>query len=171
MRILVYVGWLMVALGVAFLVGGITQDQIGFGLIMFASMAGSGLFMVWLSRGWDKPLESSEELYKYGRPANATVRKVEDAKLEPNGTRTAKLSLHVTPRNESDYKTTQRVALPGGRVPAVGETVTIKFDPQSRRQFVLLEENFEVVDYVQQAGVNMQNAAAMMNQLAGPPKQ
>jgi len=62
------------------------------------------------------------------------------------------------------------VALPGGRVPAAGETVTIKFDPQSRRQFVLLEESYEVVDPVQQAGVSLQNAAAMMNQLAGPPK-
>ena len=50
----------------------------------------------------------------------------------------------MTPLNESDYKTTRTVAVPGGRVPAVGETVTIKFDPQSRKNFVLLEETYEV---------------------------
>jgi hypothetical protein len=151
MRITVYVGWLMATLGVAFLAGAGTQDQLLFGLLMFGCLSGPGLFMVWLAHGWDKPLESSDELYRYGRPANATVRKVDDVTLEANGTRTAKLSVRVTPRNESAYKTTQRVALPAGRVPAVGETVTIKFDPNSRRQFVLLEESYEVVDHVQHA--------------------
>jgi hypothetical protein len=88
---------------------------------------------------------------------------VEDITLGADGTRTAKLSVRVTPRNESAYKTTQRVALPGGRVPAVGETVTIKFDPNSRRQFVLLEESYEVTDHVQQA-------LGMINRMAGVPR-
>ena len=151
MRISVYVGWLLAALGLAFLVGASTQDQLFFGLVMLASLTGPGLFMVWIGHGWDKPLDSSDELYRYGRPANATVRKVEDVMLGADGTRTAKLAVRVTPRNEGAYKTTQRVALPGGRVPAVGETVTIKFDPNSRRQFVLLEDSYQVVDHVQQA--------------------
>jgi sporulation protein YlmC with PRC-barrel domain len=151
MRITVYAGWFMAALGVAFLVGAGTQDQLLFGLLMLGGLSGPGLFMVWLGHGWDKPLESSGELYRYGRPANATVRRVDDVTLDANGTRTAKLSVRVTPRNESAYKTTQRVALPGGRVPSVGDTVTVKFDPNSRRQFVLLEESYEVVDHVQHA--------------------
>ena len=151
MRITVYVGWLLAALGVAFLVGARTQDELFFGLIMLASLTVPGLFMVWLGHGWDRPLESSEELYRYGRPANATVRKVEDVTLAADGTRTARLSVRVTPRNEGAYRTTQRVALPGGRVPGVGETVTVKFDPNSRRQFVLLEESHEVTDHVHQA--------------------
>jgi hypothetical protein len=147
----VYAGWLLATLGVAFLIGAGTQDQLSFGLTMLGSLSGPGLFMVWLGHGWDKPLESSDELYRYGRPANATVRKVEDVTLAPGGTRTAKLSLRVTPRNEGAYRTTRRVTLPGGRVPAVGETVTVKFDPNSRRRFVLLEESYEVVDHVQHA--------------------
>jgi sporulation protein YlmC with PRC-barrel domain len=163
MRITVYVGWLIAALGVAFLAGAATQDQLFFGLIMVASLTGPGLFMVWIGHGWDKPLENSDELYRYGRPANATIGKVEDVTLDADGTRTAKLSVRVTPRNESAYKTTQRVALPGGRVPAVGETVTVKFDPNSRRQFVLLEESYQVVDHVQ-------HAVGMINRLAGAPK-
>jgi hypothetical protein len=163
MRITVYVGWLLAALGVASLFGAGTQDQVFFGLIMLASLTGPGLFMVWLGHGWDKPLESSDELYRYGRPANATVRKVEDVTLAADGTRTAKLSVRVAPRNESAYRTTQRVALPGGRVPGVGETVTVKFDPNSRRQFVLLEESYEVTDHVQQA-------LGMINRMADVPR-
>jgi len=116
-----------------------------FGLLMLISLGGAGLFMAWIAKGWDKPVETVADLHKYRRPANATVRKVEDAKLDANGTRTAKLSLHVTPRNESSYRASGCVALPGGRIPQVGETVTIKFDPQRRRQFVLLEENVEVM--------------------------
>jgi hypothetical protein len=163
MRITVYMGWLLAALGVASLVGAGTQDQVFFGLIMLASLTGPGLFMVWMGHGWDKPLETSDELYRYGRPANATVRKVEDVTLAADGTRTAKLSVRVTPRNESPYRTTQRVALPSGRVPGVGETVTVKFDPNSRRQFVLLEESYEVTDHVQQA-------LGMINRMAGVPR-
>ena len=163
MRITVYAGWFMAALGVAFLVGAGAQDQLLFGLVMLGGLSGPGLFMVWLAHGWDKPLESSDELYRYGRPANATVRKVDDVTLDANGTRTAKLSVRVTPRNEGAYRTTQRVALPAGRVPSVGETVTVKFDPNSRRQFVLLEEGYEVVDHVEQA-------VGLINRLAGAPR-
>jgi hypothetical protein len=139
MRITFYAGWLLAALGVASLVGAAAQDQLVYGLVTLASLSGPGLLMVWLAHGWDTPLESSYELHRYGRPANATIRKVQDVKLDAHGTRTAKLSVRVTPRNEGAYKTTRRVALPGGRVPAVGETVTVKFDPNRRRRFVLLE--------------------------------
>ncbi|MFL6041619.1 MAG: hypothetical protein ACJ740_09470 [Gaiellales bacterium] len=163
MRITVYVGWLLAALGVAFLIGAGSQDQLLFGLVMLGSLSGPGLFMVWLGHGWDKPLESSDELYRYGRPANATVLKVDDVTLAPDGTRTAKLSVRVTPRNEGAYRATQRVALPGGRVPAVGETVTVKFDPNSRRQFVLLAESFEVTDHVQ-------HAMGVLGRMAGAPR-
>ncbi len=40
------------------------------------------------------------------------------------------------------------LALPKARVPSVGEKVTVKFDPQSRKNVVLLEEEFEVVDHI-----------------------
>jgi hypothetical protein len=36
------------------------------------------------------------------------------------------------------------VVFPGGHVPAEGETVTVKFDPHKRREFVLVEESHEV---------------------------
>lgn len=155
MRVLVYVGWLMIGVGAAIGVGSAAADVAGgvaFGALMFAVLGGTGLFLIWMGRGWDEPLESADDLYRYGRPANATVRKVEDAQLDARGARTAKLTVHVTPRNERAYKATQRVALPGGRIPQVGETVTVKFDPNSRRQFVLLADTYEVRDPVQQAG-------------------
>jgi hypothetical protein len=143
MRALIWAGWFMVALGAAMLAGSIAAGSLSFGLLMAGSLAGPGVLMIWLASGWDKPLLSTD-LHRFGRPANATVRKVEDADLDSGGTRTAKLSLHVTPRNESSYKVQRRVALPGGRIPVEGQTVTIKFDPHKRRQFVLLEENYEV---------------------------
>jgi hypothetical protein len=155
MRALIWAGWLMVALGVALLAGSIAAGFALFGVFMLATLSGSGVFMILLARGWDKPLAIPDELHRYGRPANATVRSVEDARLDAAGTRTAKLSLHVTPRNESSYKTRRRVVLPGGRVPAEGETVTIKFDPHKRREFVLLEDSYEVTDRVQQALVGL----------------
>jgi hypothetical protein len=107
--------------------------------------------MVWLGRGWDKPLDSSDELYQYGRPANATVLNVEDEQLRPDGVRVAKLTLQVAPRNESDYKTTRVLALPDGRVPVTGEIVTVKFDPQSRKNLVLLDATYQVEDSIQVA--------------------
>jgi hypothetical protein len=149
MRALIWAGWLMVALGVALLAGSIAAGFALFGVFMLATLSGSGVLMILLARGWDKPLASPEDLHRYGRPANATVRRVEDAQLDAAGTRTAKLALHVTPRNESSYKTRRRVVLPGGRIPAEGETVTIKFDPHKRREFVLIEDSYEITDRVQ----------------------
>ncbi len=148
MRMTVYSGWLMVILGVAIGGGAAVAGQVGFGAIMLLSLSGSGAFMVWLADGWDKPLETSAELYRYGRPANATITRVEDEQVRPDGVRLAKLTLRVAPVNESAYKTTRVLALPKARVPAVGEQVTVKFDPDSRRNVVLLEENFEVVDNI-----------------------
>lgn len=147
MRSLIWVGWFMVALGAAMLAGSIAAGSPPFGVLMLAGLAGPGLFMVWLARGWDRPLEDAGDLHRFGRPANATVRKAEDSRLHADGTRTAKLSLHVTPRNESSYDTRRRVALPGGRMPSPGERVTIKFDPHRRREFVLLEENYDLESF------------------------
>ena len=155
MRMTYYAGWLMVVLGVALGAGAIAAGQAPVGAILLLSITGSGFFMVWLTSGWDKPLEDSADLYKYGRPANATVLTVADEQLKPDGTRLAKLTLQVTPLNESDYKTTRVVALPKGRVPLVGERLTVKFDPQSRKNVVLLEESFEVEDHVTAAARQM----------------
>ena len=155
MRMMVYSGWLMVVVGFVAGFAGAAVGDVALGGILLASLVGSGAFMVWLGQGWDTPLEDSAELYKYGRPANATVLEVADEQLQPDGVRLAKLKLHVTPRNESDYKTTRVLALPKGRVPAVGERVTVKFDPQSRKNLVLLEEAYEVEDHVTAAARQM----------------
>jgi hypothetical protein len=154
-RMTVYAGWLLVIVGIVIGAGAFLAGQPGFGGIMLASLGGTGAFMVWLGQGWDKPLEDSAELYKYGRPANATILSVADEQLRPDGVRLAKLTLHVTPRNESDYKTTRLLALPKGRVPTAGERVTVKFDPQSRKNVVLLEEAYEVEDHLQAAARQM----------------
>jgi hypothetical protein len=155
MRATVYSGWLMVVLGVAAAIGFGAAGMPAIAGVMVLGLSGSGAFMIWLGRGWDRPLESSDELYKYGRPANATVEKVEDEELRPEGVRTAKLTLHVTPVNESGYRTTRVLALPGARVPAVGQSLAVKFDPQSRKNVVLLEEDYEVVDHVTAAARNL----------------
>jgi len=144
MRTLTPIGWLMIALGLLLGIGGIAAGQVVTGAILLVSLAGSGWFMIWLGKGWDKPLDDAAELYKYGRPANAEVLSVEDSSLSPDGTRTAKLTVKVSPVNESSFKSSRPVALPGGEVPAVGSTVTVKFDPNSRKNFVLLEESYEV---------------------------
>jgi hypothetical protein len=149
MRALVPLGWGMVGLGAALLAGSLAGGQPLTGAILFAALAGSGVLMAWIGKGWDKPLESTDELLRYGRPANATVEKVEEVRLETNGTRTAKLKLHVRPRNESSYRASLRLVLPGGRQPQPGETVTVRFDPNARRRLVLLEQNFEVRDMAQ----------------------
>jgi hypothetical protein len=163
MRMTVYSGWLMVVLGVALGVGGAVGLSVAYGALMFVSLAGSGAFMVWLGAGWDKPLENSAELYRYGRPANATVLEVADEDLRPDGTRTAKLKLHVMPVNERAYNTTRVLALPKARVPLVGESLTVKFDPQSRKNLVLLEEKFEVEDSVAAARRNMRAMSDMFS--------
>jgi hypothetical protein len=155
MKMTVYAGWLMVVVGVVIGIGASVAGQVGFGAIMLVSLAGSGAFMIWLADGWDKPLENSDELYKYGRPSNATVLKVANEQLSPAGLMVAKLTLHVTPVNEPDYKTTRVLALPKGRVPAVGEQLTVKFDPQSRKNLVLLEETYVVEDSITTASRQM----------------
>lgn len=160
MRFMVYSGYLLIVVGVLMAVGGVIGAMAGgpaaAGLLLGVGGGGLGVFaggafMVWLGRGWDTPLDSAADLYKYGRPANAEVLSVDGAQLDAAGTRTAKLSLRVSPVNESQFKTTRMVAIPGGRVPNVGETVTVKFDPNSRKDFVLLEQSFEVKDHVNQA--------------------
>src|SRR3954468_6328423 len=148
MRMTGYSGWLMVVLGVVIGGGAAATGYAGVGAILLVSLAGSGAFMVWLANGWDKPLEDASELYKYGRPANAIVERISDETLRPAGVRTAKVTLRVSPVNESPFKTTRVLALPKARVPAIGERMTVKFDPQSRKNVVLLEEDFEVVDNI-----------------------
>ena len=146
-----YAGWLNVVLGVALGVGFVAIGMAPLGAILLVSLVGSGAFMVWLGAGWDKPIEDVAELHRYGRPANARVREVGDVDLRPDGRRFARVKLHVAPVNESDFETTRVLELPGGRVPAVGEAVTVKFDPQKRSNVVLLEEAYLVEDHATQA--------------------
>ena len=141
-----YAGWLNIVAGIAV---GVVMFAVGLGpiaVITGAAMIGSGVFMVWLASGWDKPIEDLSTLHKYGRPANAIVLEAGEATLDGTGKRTAKLKLNVAPVNESDFITTRVLELPGGRVPAVGETVTVKFDPQKRKNLILLEQNYMVED-------------------------
>ena len=151
MKMTVYAGWINLLAGAVIGIGAIVAGHAAFGALMLVALGGSGVFMIWLASGWDKPLDDASELYKYGRPANATVLAVSDEQLQPDGVRLAKLKLKVTPRNESAFKTTRTLALPRGRTPIVGQQVTVKFDPQSRKNVVLLEENFQVEDSVQAA--------------------
>ena len=158
MRMTLYAGYMNIAVGVIVGAGAIGLGYPLFGAIMLVSLVGSGAFMVWLAQGWDTPLESTDELHRYGRPANATVMKVENEQLRPDGVRLARLTLQVAPVNESAYRTRRTLALPKGRVPAVGERLTVKFDPQSRKNVVLLEESFEVQDHVSAAREQMRTA-------------
>jgi hypothetical protein len=159
MRSLVYTGWLLIVVGLGMVVGGVIGAGTAGGAGLLVGLGGGGLacvasgaLMIWMGRGWDTPLDSAADLYKYGRPANAEVLGVDGAQTDTKGVRTAKLSLRVSPVNESSFKTARTVAIPGGRVPNVGETVTVKFDPNSRKDFVLLEESFEVKDHVNASG-------------------
>ena len=146
MRWTYYAGWVNVILGVVLGIGGIVAGGVlaMTGGILLVTLVGSGAFMIWLASGWDKPLEDAGELHKYGRPANARVLAVDQEQTNPDGGRTARVKLHVSPVNESDYTTTRTLLLPGGSAPAVGETVTVKFDPQHRKNVVLLEQNIQV---------------------------
>ena len=155
MRMTVVAGWINLAVGAVIGVGAAVAGHVGFGALMLVALGGSGAFMVWLASGWDKPLDNAAELYRYGRPANAEVLAVADERLQPDGVRLAKLKLKVTPVNESAFKTTRTLALPRGRTPIVGQGVTVKFDPQSRRNVVLLEESFRVEDHVTAAARQM----------------
>jgi hypothetical protein len=161
MRWTYYAGWVNVILGVVLGIGGIVAGGVMtmVGVILLVSLVGSGAFMIWLSAGWDKPLEDATELHRYGRPANARVLSVDQQQTNPDGGRTARLKLQVTPVNESDFITTRTLLLPGGLAPAVGETVTVKFDPQSRKNVVLLEQNVQVES----------PTAAVMKQMQGMP--
>ena len=143
-----YAGWLnvVVGIGLAVVFAGLGMAIVG--VVTGAALVASGAFMVWLAAGWDKPLEDTSELHRYGRPANAKVLAVDEQALDAAGGRTARVKLHVAPVNESDFITTRTLALPGGRVPAVGEAVTVKFDPQNRKNVVLLEEAFVVEDHL-----------------------
>src|SRR4051794_16297387 len=138
MRATAYAGWFNIVLGFVLGIGGMAIGQAITGLILLLSLCGSGVFMVWLANGWGTPLGSSDELNKFGRPANATVLKVEDEQIRPDNVRTAKLTLRVTPVNESPYKTTRVLAIPPGVKPAVDHELTVKFDPQKRKNVVLL---------------------------------
>ena len=157
MRWTYYAGWVNVIVGIAGAVMFVALGMAPVGGIFLAGLVGSGAFMIWLASGWDKPLERAEELHKYGRPANARVLAVDQEQATPDGGRTARVQLHVSPVNESDYKTTRTLLLPGGRAPAVGETVTVKFDPQNRKNVILLEESFVVES----------STAAAMRQMGG----
>ena len=148
MRILPPIGWLNVLLGLVLGAGGFVVGQPLTGGILLVSLVASGAFMIWLGSGWDQPLDDAAELYRYGRPANGQVLAVEDTLLSADGTRTAKLRVQISPVNESTYTSTRTVAFPGGRVPAAGQQVTVKFDPNSKKNFVLLEENVQVKDHV-----------------------
>jgi hypothetical protein len=159
-----WAGSLNVVLGFVLGIGFVAIGMAPLGAILLVSLVGSGAFMVWLAAGWDRPLEDSSELHRYGRPANARVRAVDDVRLEPDGRRLARVKLHVAPVNESDYETTRVLELPGGRVPAVGEAVTVKFDPRKRSNVVLLEEAFLVEDHVTQA-------RKMLDGMAGATRQ
>ena len=161
-----YAGWMNIVAGI---VVGAVMVAVGLGaigVITGVALVGSGAFMVWLGAGWDKPLEDTSELHKYGRPANAIVLAVDEVALDGAGARTAKVKFQVAPVNESDFMTTRVVELPGGRVPAVGETVTVKFDPQSRKNVILLAEAFEVVDHATAAHRMFSGGAATTLALA-----
>jgi hypothetical protein len=69
MQALIWAGWLMVAVGAAMLAGSIAAGSALFGVLTPPAMAGSGVFMIVLASGWDKPLGSPEELHRYARPA------------------------------------------------------------------------------------------------------
>lgn len=137
MRFSFHLGWVMAVAGVSLFAAAASRGELEFGLLMLTSLAGPGLVLVWLCRDWCRPLEGAEELICHGRPANATVKRVDEVSLESDGSRTARLTVHVTPLHETSYRATQRVTLPHGRVPAVGEAVAIRFDPNRRRQFAL----------------------------------
>jgi hypothetical protein len=166
MRWTYYAGWVNVVLGIAGAVMFVALGMAPVGGIFLLALVGSGAFMIWLAAGWDKPLEDASQLHTYGRPANARVLAVGAEQVNPDGGRTAELKLQVAPVNESDFTTTRTLLLPGGRVPAVGDTVTVKFDPQHRKNVVLLEGNVQVQSPTAAAMSQMQGFATQF----GAPK-
>jgi hypothetical protein len=155
MRTLKPTGWALIVLGVLLIVGGIaggaavSEARAGLllgGIVGGAGCIGGGWLMIWLGAGWDEPAESADEIYKYGRPANAQVVEVGPLQHGADGVPTAKVRLHIAPVNEDAYKTTQTIAIQPGRMLAVGDLVTVKFDVQDRKSFVLLDDNYPVKD-------------------------
>jgi hypothetical protein len=145
----------MIVLGVLMAVGGVaggvavSEARAGLllgGIIGGLSCVGGGWLMIWLGAGWDEPAKSADDIYKYGRPANAKVLAVGETQYGADGVGTVKLQLHIAPLNEDDYKSTQTVAVKQGRTLGVGDVVTVKFDPNDRKSFVLLDETYPVRD-------------------------
>ncbi len=155
MRTLKPLGWAMIVLGVLMAVGGVAGavavPEAGAGLLIGGvvgglSCVGGGWLMIWLGAGWDEPAKTADDIYKYGRPANAQVLEAGPVQHGADGVAAAKLRLHIAPLNEDDYKATQTVAIPPGRILAAGDLVTVKFDVHDRKSFVLLDENYPVKD-------------------------
>ncbi|HEY1358549.1 MAG TPA: hypothetical protein VGF21_09605 [Thermoleophilaceae bacterium] len=155
MRTLKPVGWMLIVLGVLMVVGGVaggiavSEARAGLllgGVIGGASCIGGGWLCLWLGAGWDEPAKTADDIYKYGRPANAQVVEAGPVQQGVDGTATVKLKLHIAPLNESAIKTTQTVAIQQGRTLTPGEVVTVKFDPNDRKSFVLLGETYPVKD-------------------------
>ncbi len=145
----------MIVLGVLMVIGGVaggvavSEARAGLllgGVIGGVSCIGGGWLMIWLSAGWDEPAKSADDIYKYGRPANAQVVEAGQTQQGTDGVATVKVRLHIAPLNESAIKTTQTVAIQQGRTLAVGDVVTVKFDPNDRKSFVLLDETYAVKD-------------------------
>src|SRR3954462_4274780 len=130
MRTLKPVGWMLIVLGVLMVVGGVAGGPavawaragllLG-GFIGGASCIGGGWLMIWLGKGWDEPAKSADDIYKYGRPANAKVLEVGQTQQGSDGVAALKLRLHIAPLNEGDIKSTQTVAIQQGRRLAVGD--------------------------------------------------
>src|SRR3954469_14416745 len=160
MRTLKPTGWALIVLGVLMVIGGIAGgvavSEARAGLLLGGgiggvscirgvwsvlcvsvfsggvSCIGGGWLMIWLGAGWDEPAKTADDIYKYGRPANAQVVEAGPTQHGAAGVATLKLRLHIAPLNESDYKTTQTVAIKQGRMLAVGDVVTVKFDVHDR---------------------------------------
>jgi hypothetical protein len=169
MRSLKPIGWALIVLGVLMVIGGVaggvavSEARAGLllgGVIGGASCIGGGWLMIWLGAGWDEPAKSADDIYRYGRPANAQVVSVGAIQQGADGLATAKLQLVIAPLNESDIKTTQTVAVQPGRVLTPGEVVTVKFDPNDRKSFVLLDDNYAVSDQFGNVGKFVPQAGA-----------
>ena len=83
-----------------------------------------------------------DQLERFGRPAPATVLEVEAPELSAGGEGGARLTLEVTPRNESSFRT--RVTQPASRPtppppPLPGEVVSVKFDPNKRKRLIVVD--------------------------------
>lgn len=115
--------------------GAAAGDEATAGLMLFGAvfLAGAAVF-VWVG-SWGvhdtRPLQL-EELRRYGRPAKATVLKV-DSPLDAAG---VQVTLRVEPVNEKPFEATARLA-PATASPAVGGRVGVKFDPQKRKHLIV----------------------------------